>query len=112
MPKVARKEGIPTFATKIPFINPIRNPDPSPPKILIKMFPVERRRSAVISEDNATTEPKERSISPVASTKVMPIAIIEIMAVCLAIFIKFLPDRNAVSKSKIEKSKIMPAKMK
>jgi hypothetical protein len=80
IPKVIRNDGIPTLATKNPLINPNSIPTIVPQRTLSTILLVALNTIVVIMADKDTIDPKERSISAAERTKVIPTAIIAIIA--------------------------------
>ena len=102
MASVTRNEGIPTRVVKrpltMPTTIPVRSPQNIPP-----IRPNLANASAVVTEARPATEPIDRSISPADRTKVMPTAMMAIIAVWRTIFSKLFGSRNPLSLRVIEK---------
>ena len=105
---VARKEGILALTTKNPFTKPIAAPT-AKATIIDGNIPVLWSMRDPTRAERATVEPIERSNSPLANMKVNPTAIIEIIAVCLNIFIKFTTDKNPLFLKKNAKTMNIPS---
>ena len=80
--------------TSNPFIIPHTIPLTSP-KIIANIVGIPAFIAIpIITPEKATMEPTDKSIPPVIITNVIPIAIIPIIAVCKAIVMKFVIEKN------------------
>ena len=86
MPSVTRNEGMRTFVVSRPLTRPTRRPTARAPHGDDEVRLAQQHGHD--QAESATIEPMDRSISPAESTKVMPKAMIETIAVCRAMLAK------------------------
>ena len=94
IPRVTKNGGIVKKVMSRPFRTPTTPPRNSAAPSARRILSVAFKTIAAINPTTGTTPLIVRSIPPVASTKVIPTAITEIIAVCLQIFRIFVTEKN------------------
>ena len=96
IPSVTRNDGMRTFTAMRPLRRPAATPTPTAASAPARN-PAAVTTCAATSDDSATTEPTERSISAAASANVIPTAITAIGAAWRPMFSRLAELRNPSS---------------